>query len=130
MPCVYFEYGFGNTLDAFSGTFTRHTFEDQDTTVTLSLTKEELWKVFSMAISIGFFSFPDTVLAHPGSDYSPNPGPDKLRIKVGDRDRTVVWYYPIDGAWPHGETLLALSEYIQHLVESKEQVKALTGRAK
>jgi hypothetical protein len=125
VPFVYLEYGFGNILDGFSGTYTKDLVTEPDTTIALSLSERELWRILARADSIGFFSFPDTVHAHPDIDYVPNPGPDMLRLSVGDRDHTVVWYYPIDSSWPHWESLLDLSEFIQVLVKSKEPYMAL-----
>lgn len=124
-PLVYLEYGFGNVLDGFSGTFTKDLVLDPDTTVVFRLSDEELWRILAKADSVGFFTFPDTVRAHPEMRRVPDPSPDVLRLKVGDRDHTVVWYYPIDSSWPRWESLLVLSGYIRGLVESKEEYKTL-----
>ena len=122
---VYMEYGMGNILDTFSGTYTKDLVCDPDTTAAFALSPSDLDTILALANEVGFFDCPDTLRSPPGWGMSPNAGPDVLRLKIGDRDHTVTSFYPSDPESEYPRRILQLRSLIRDIVESKEEYEAL-----
>ena len=58
---LIFQYGVGakNELNTFEGTYTRDMVMDPSITVNLSLTEEELDRIYQKMVEIDFFDYPD-----------------------------------------------------------------------
>ena len=58
---LIFRYGVGarNELNTFKGTYTRDMVQDPSITIPLSLTKDDLDKIYQKMVEIDFFSYPD-----------------------------------------------------------------------
>jgi hypothetical protein len=122
---IYLQHGFLDELNTFGGTLTKDLVMDGSITVAFWLSTEEQQTILERAEQMSFFSLPDTFPAEAGVSINPDPSPDKLRIRSGNRDHTVVWSYPRDP----GDTLSAiprqLSEFIFSIVRQTPTYKAL-----
>ena len=67
---LIFKYGVGakNELNTFEGTYTKDMVMDPSITVNLSLSKEELDRIYKKIVEINFFGYPDqfSVFVPPG----------------------------------------------------------------
>ncbi|MDP1994235.1 MAG: hypothetical protein Q8K40_03215 [Ignavibacteria bacterium] len=92
-------------------------------------TKREQEIILTKAERIGFFNFPDTIFAKPNETQLPDYGAQTLRIKFGNKDKTVVWFNPVDELrFKYFVLLRELKILILDIVESKSEYKALPER--
>jgi hypothetical protein len=122
---IYFQYGFQNELDTFVETYQKDLILDGTVRVPFTLNADEQNEILRKALEITFFSFPDTIRRQPGVQFSPDPSPDILRMQYGDKDRRVVWFYPLDANDPHSKQILELMDVIKAVVEAKPEFKIL-----
>ena len=125
---VYLEYSMGNVLDTFSGTDTKDLVCHSDTTIAFFLTDAERDTILELAEAVGFFAFPDTLHRQKYLHMSPDPSPDVLRLKAGNRDHTVTCLYPLDPESEHNEPIRRLRKMIREIIENRDEYKALPRR--
>jgi hypothetical protein len=110
----------GNVLNTFNGTLSENPGMGERVRVPFSLTAAEGDTILKQALRVDFFALPDTIPAAHGVSRGPVLNPDLLRLKWGEQDHTVVWYYPIAGHdWPRGFPPLRLANFIWELAQAK-----------
>lgn len=110
----------GNVLDTFNGTLSENPGKNERVSVPFSLTAAEIDTILKQAVRFDFFALPDTIPDKYGVSRGSDRSPDLLRIKWGEQDHMVVWYYPFsmeDGR--RGFLPLRLSNFIWELAYSK-----------
>jgi hypothetical protein len=122
---VYLQYGFLDELNTFTGTLTKDLVMDGSITVAFWLSTKDQQSILEAADQLSFFSFPDTFPAQKGVSFQPDPSPDRLRIRSGNRDHTVAWSYPLDPANIQAAGVRGLSEFIFSLVRQSAVYKSL-----
>ena len=92
-------------------------------------TKREQEIILTKAEDINFFSFPDTLQPEPNVVVTPNLGPEVIRLKIRDKDKTVVSFYPVEDKYKkYIDSFTQLKDLINDIVESKPEYKALPPR--
>src|SRR5260370_741606 len=92
---IFYHSGLLDELDTFHGTYQKDLIPGTATTPMWLTTREQ--EILQTNIEqIKFFSFPDTIHRPPNIVVAPDLGPQVLRIKYKNQDKTVVWYDPID----------------------------------
>ncbi|MCK9209873.1 MAG: hypothetical protein M0P61_03440 [Ignavibacteriaceae bacterium] len=125
---IHLHYGHYDDVNTFEKSLVKDLIPG---TVKISFwfTKREQEIILSKAERIGFFKFPDTVFAKPNVTISPDYGTQTLRIRVGDKDKTVVWFLPPDEVkFKYFVMLRELENLIIDIVESKPEYKVLPKR--
>ncbi len=112
-------------LDTFRGTYQKDLIPGTVKT-TMWLTTREQDIIANALDHYRFFSLPDTIYKRPTyQSVEPDLGPQMLRIKYKNQDKTVVWDSPID---PHNKSkyfIERLTQLIWDIVTSKPEYKAL-----
>lgn len=126
---IYFKYGFNNVLNTFENTYQKDLAADGTIKVKFWLTTEEQNRILEKVNTTGFFSLRDMFMI-PGNDsitiaIHPSPGPQILRIKYLNSDKTTVWTYPLLPDDADFNKLLELEQFIITIIESKKEYKKL-----
>lgn len=122
---LLFRYGFGNRLDTFHGTYTKDLILDGSITIPFWLTKAEQDSVLTQLEQADFFNLPDTISALEGVIIQPDPGLQLLRVQLGGRVKTVVWFPPVDQELKVGQSVLQLFKSIETIIQAKPEYKTL-----
>jgi hypothetical protein len=122
---IHMQYWFSDELNTFDQTLTKDLVLDGTITVPFWLTSAEQDTILREAMGINFFSAPDTIKRQPGVSMEPDPSPDMLRLKFGNQDKTVVWYFPVDTTNTYAKSTLSLRNRIISIILSKPEYKAL-----
>ena len=120
---------FGNKLDTIEGTFTKDMIPDQDITIDLRLTLEEMDQILSKMEEIDFFSYPDVFrievpagrsmgMVTPYESYS-------FEVTYGSIKKELLWNDEIIYQDEKADQLRELINLIRSIVESKEEYKSL-----
>lgn len=128
---LIFKYGVGakNELNTFEGTYTKDMIIDPSITVNLSLSKEELDRIYKKIVEINFFGYPDqfSVFVPPGQSvgmvtpyYS-----YYFRVEYDSKVKELRWEDNITSEDKKAEKLRELINLIRDIVESKEEYKQL-----
>jgi len=126
-----FKYGIGawNELNTFDGTYTKDMVMDPSITVNLSLSKEELDRIYQKMIEINFFDYPDqfSVFVPPGQSvgmvtpyYS-----YYFKVEYDSKVKELSWKDKIINQDKKAEKLRELISLIRDIIESKEEYKQL-----
>ena len=121
---VYLHYGYHDEINTFEQTLQKDLVPDT-VRIPFWFTKREQEIILTNAERFSFFSFPDTVYKQPNEDIAPNFGPQTLRIRVGNKDKTIVWFEPHDKRFKYYSLLIELRNLIIDIVVSKPEYKAL-----
>ena len=121
---IYLHYGYHDEINTFDETLQKDLVPDT-VRIPFRFTKREQEIILTTAERFSFFSFPDTVFKEPNVDMFPDHGPQSLRIRVGNKDKTIVWFEPHDKRFKYYPLLLELKNLIIDIVESKPEYKAL-----
>jgi hypothetical protein len=120
---IYFHYNLLDELDTFHGTYQKDLVIDGTVQTRMWLTANEQEIILTAVERIRFFSLPDTI--HQYYSVMPDMGPQVLRIKYKDQDKSIVWY---DGVAPNDKSIYYV-EQIQNLlcsiIVAKPEYKAL-----
>ncbi len=112
-------------LDSFSGSTTiGHKVFHSST----CLTPREQEIILLTARRLKFFAFPDTVYPQRDVTISGNTAAHVLRIKVGNQDKTVVWFEPPEKSFKFYPLLIDLQNLIVDIVASKPEYSALLSQ--
>ncbi len=127
---VYFKYGHKNVLNTFENSYQKDLIMDGVIKDKFYFAPDEENLILNMANSINFFSLPDTfkyVKKVRGLilETDPNPGEQILRIKYLDKDKRIIWTYPINEDNPEVKNLIKLNNFIISIIESKPEYKKL-----
>ena len=121
---IYLHYGYHNEINTFEQTLLKDLVPDT-VRIPFCFTKREQEIILTNAERFNFFSFPDTVNKQPNEDISPDFGQQILRIRVGNKDKTIVWFEPHDKKFKYYSLLIELKNLIIDIVVSKLEYKAL-----
>lgn len=124
---VHFRYFNGDEINTFTGKVIKDLIPGKDST-SLWYTLEEQMMILSMADSINFFSFPDTIKHSKDHFVQPYFGPAKLRIKFGNKDKTVVICSPCSNEFiEYHNSFVKFFIFITTLTYEKNEYKNLPG---
>lgn len=126
-----FKYGVGakNELNTSQGTYTKDMIMDPSITVNLSLSREELDRIYQKMIEINFFGYPDefAVSIPPGQSvgmltpyYS-----YYFKVEYDSKVKELWWEDDIINQDKKAEKLRELITLITDIIESKEEYKQL-----
>ena len=121
---VYLHYGHYDEINTFQQTLQKDLIPDT-VSIPFWFTKREQEIILTTAERFYFFSFPDTVYKQPNEDIAHDFGPQTLRIRVGNKDKTIVWFEPHDKKFKYYSLLIELRNLIIDIVASKPEYKAL-----
>lgn len=121
---IYLHYGFGDEINTFQQTLQKDLVPGT-VTIPFSFTKREQEIILTNAERFRFFNFPDTVNRQTDETIQPDAGAQTLRIRVGDKDKTIVWFEPHDRRFKYYPLLIELRNLILDIVVSKPEYKAL-----
>lgn len=128
---LIFKYGVGakNELNTSQGTYTKDMVMDPSITVNLSLSKEELDRIYQKMIEINFFGYPDefSVSVSPGQSVGMvTPYCSYyFRIEYDSKVKELRWEDNIINEDKKAEKLRELITLIRDIIESKEEYKQL-----
>ena len=126
-----FRYGVGakNELNTFSGKYTRDMIQDPSITVNLSLSKEELDRIYQKMIEIDFFNYPNefSISVPPGELTTAVTPYNSYYFKVehDSRIKEVRWDAEIINKNDKADKLRELIQLITDIIQSKEEYKKL-----
>ena len=112
-------------LDSFIGTV-RVGHKVFQASSCLSPREQEI--ILRTAERLRFFSFPDTIYPQRDVTISGNTAAHVLRIKVGNRDKSVVWFEPPEKSFKYYALLIDLQNLIVDIVASKPEYNALLNQ--
>ena len=128
---LIFKYGVmaRNELNTFEGTYTKDMVIDPSITVELSLTEEELGRIYQKMVEIDFFDYPDefsvsvafgelTAMVTPYSSYY-------FRVEYNSSIKELWWEDEIKNKNKEADKLRELIKLIRDIIESKEEYKKL-----
>lgn len=131
---LVFKYGVGarNELDTFHGTYTKDMIGDPPITIPMTLSEEELDRIYEKMVNIGFFDYPDefevTVppgglrgIVAPHSSYY-------FKVKQEDGFKELSWDAEIIEATTKdekAERLRELIRLIRDIIEAKPEYREL-----
>ena len=121
---IFFHYNKFDELDTFHGTYQKDLVPGTATT-TMWLTQREQEIILTNVERAGFFSLPDTIHPEPNVIVSPDFGAQIIRIKYRDKDKTVVWYDPMDPRSKARSRVDHLRRLLNDIIWSKPEYKAL-----
>lgn len=126
-----FGYGVGakNELDTFEKTYTRDMVIDPPVKIKMSLTDEEMNKIYQKMLEINFFDFPDefsvtvpigeaTGMVTPCSSYY-------FKVSNESRIKELSWDDCITIKNERADKLRELIRYMESIIESKKEYKKL-----
>lgn len=122
---IQLQYGFTDELNTFDGMFTKDLVMDGSITVEFWLSKEDQESIKVLADQVSFFNLPKIIPAISNAAITPDPSPDRLRIRIGNMDNTVVWFYPEDPENNNFKNIIKLSNYIMSIVRNNKIYKTL-----
>jgi hypothetical protein len=126
-----FKYGIGawNELNTSQGTYTKDMIMDPPITVNLSLSKEELDRIYQKMVEINFFGYPDkfSVSVSPGESVGMVTPYCSYYFKVeyDAKVKELSWKDNIINEDKKAEKLRELINLIRDIIESKEEYKQL-----
>jgi len=122
---VHLQFGFVNELNTFEGKFTKDLVMDGSITVDFWLSKKDQESIKELANQVSFFNLPNNIPAQPGVAITPDPSPDKLRIRFDNMDHTIVWSYAGNRENLNFKKVIELSQHIMSIVKNSERFKSL-----
>jgi hypothetical protein len=128
---LIFKYGVTakNELDTFKGKFTKDMITDPSITIELSLSEQEMDRIYKKIVEIEFFNYPDrfkvnvppgelTGMVTPYSTYY-------FKVEYDSQVKELWWGDEITNPDQKAEKLRELIMLIRNIVESKEEYKKL-----
>ena len=128
---LIFKYGVmaRNELNTFQGTCTKDMVSDPSITVNLSLSKEELDRIYQKMVEIDFFDYPDefSVSVPPGQSVGMVTPHSSYYFKVeyDTRVKELWWEDKIINENEKAGNLRELIKLIKDIIEAKEQYQKL-----
>ncbi len=122
---IFLHTGALDELDTFHGTYQKDLVPGTVKT-TMWLTTREQEIILTALERYRFSSLPDTIYKRPTNEtVEPDLGPQVLRIKHKNQDKTVVWDSPIDSHNKLRYFIGSIVQLIGDIVASKPEFKAL-----
>ena len=121
---IYYHCGV-TLIDTFHGIYRKDLVPGSATTTMWFTTREQEILLTNLE-RFRFFSLPDTLYATPNVHMEPNPGEQILRVKCGNREKTVVWYSPIDPKYKGASYYIGhIMDLLIEIIVSKPEYKVL-----
>jgi hypothetical protein len=126
-----FKYGIGarNELDTFKGTYIKDMIIDASITVKLSLSEEEMERIYQKMMEIDFFSYLDRFkLAIPAGEPTGIVTPYStyyFKVEHDSQYKELWWGDEITNPDEKADKLRELITLIRNIIESKEEYKKL-----
>ena len=116
-----------NELDTFHNTYQKDLVSAGIVKTGMWLTTREQEIILAHLEFINFFRLPETIYAQPNVVISPDQGAQWLRVKYKEKDKTVIWYYPLpaDRFDNYDYRLESTRDLLRVIIESKPEYKAL-----
>jgi hypothetical protein len=128
---MIFKYGVQarNILDTFEGTYTKDMVMDPPITVEMSLSEEEIDRIYQKMVEINFFDYPDkfSVSVPPGElvgTVTPNMS-YYFKVEHDSGLKELWWDDKIINEDEQADKLRELIALIRDIIESKEEYKEL-----
>jgi hypothetical protein len=116
----------GDEVNTFSGMVVKDLVILGKDSTSFWFTKQEQDRILAKVDSIDFYSLPDTIKPHPNIIHVGFDKPSFLRIRIGDKDKTVVSYHPVEERnEKYNRRYHELFWFIWKIVQSKEEYKSL-----
>jgi hypothetical protein len=128
---LIFKYGVNarNELNTFQGTYTKDMIVDPSMTIELSLSEEELDRIYQKMVEIDFFNYPDefsipvapegpVTIVTPYASYY-------FKVQHNSVIKELWWEDEIVKEDERADRLRALIEFIRDIVESREEYQKL-----
>jgi len=128
---LIFKYGVGarNELNTFNGTYTKDMILDPPITVNLSLSHEELGRIYQKMIEIDFLNYPDRFsVSVPFGGPVVNMTPHSsyyFRVEYDSKVKELWWNDDMINRDEKAEKLRELIRLIIDIIESKEDYREL-----
>jgi len=127
---LVFKYGVGarNELNTFNGTYTRDMVMDPPITVNLSLTEEDLDRIYEKMLEINFFDYPDefSVSTAGGSFGIMTPYSSYyFKVEYDSSIKELRWKDEISYPDEKADRLRELIQLITDIIEAKDEYKNL-----
>ncbi len=128
---LIFRYGVGarNELNTFKGTYTKDMIGDPSIKVPLSLTEEELDRIYRKMIEIDFFDYPEefSVAVAPGGMVGIITPHSSYYFKVEDDSgiKELRWEAEIINEDAEADKLRELIKLIRDIIEAREEYQRL-----
>ncbi|MDE3059091.1 MAG: hypothetical protein KGJ59_14160 [Bacteroidota bacterium] len=124
---IFYHSGLYDEFDTFHGTYQKDLIPGIAKT-TMWLTAREQGIILDKVERSKFFSLPDTIYPELNAHQFPDMGPQVLRVKYRDQDKTVVWYFPLDARNIATHLIESLQSLLDDIIASKPEYKALPPR--
>ena len=128
---LVFRYGVGarNELNTFEGTYTKDMVMDPSITVNLSLTEEELDRIYQKMVEIDFFDYPDefSVVVAPGeaAGHLTSYSSYYFKVEYDSKIKELRWADEIINENDKADKLRELIKLIRDIIESNEEYEKL-----
>ena len=128
---LIFKYGVGarNELSTFEDTYTKDMVMDPSITVNLSLTEEELDRIYQKMVEINFFDYPDRFsVSVPAGELVTMVTPHMsyyFKVEYDSRIKELWWEDEIMNENEEASRLREFIQLIRDIIESKEEYKEL-----
>ncbi|OGO19021.1 MAG: hypothetical protein A2144_06855 [Chloroflexi bacterium RBG_16_50_9] len=128
---LIFKYGImaKNELDTFKGTYTKDMVQGPSIRTDLSLSRQEMDRIYQKMVEIDFFNYPDrfSVSVPPGeliSLVTPHPG-YYFKVEYASRVKELWWEDDVTNQNEKADRLRELIKLIRDIVESREEYQKL-----
>ncbi len=128
---LIFKYGVGakNELSTFEDTYTKDMVNEPSITVNLSLTEEELDRIYQKMVEIDFFAYPDkfSVSVSPGESVGMVTPYNSyyFRVQYDSKIKELWWEDKIINEDKKAKKLRELIQLITDIIRAKEEYKKL-----
>ena len=124
---LIFRFGYGgggNVLDTFNNTFKHDMINLQPVMTSLSLSEEDLNKIYQKMFEIDFFNYPD-IFSITGDGHETPYETYYFKVELNSNVKELLWEDDIPGEDIKAEKLIELIELIEDIIYSKAEYKEL-----
>jgi hypothetical protein len=121
---IYVHMGYHDDIDTFQG-FLQKDLVPETIRIPFWLSTREQEIILDKLERCRFLSFPDTIRGEPGRTQSPDFGAQVIRVKYGDKEKSVVWSGPPERSFKYMSLLYAIRSLIFDIAVSRPEYKAL-----
>ena len=126
---LIFKYGYGfpnkNVLNTFEGTYTKDMIVDPSITVNMSLSEEEMDRIYQKMLEIDFFDYPDEFsVSVPAGELVTMEDPYMgyyFKVEYNTKIKELWWEDNITNKDEKADKLRALIQRIRNIIEAKEE---------
>jgi hypothetical protein len=123
---IFFHHGRANELDTFHGTYQKDLVSKGTVKTTMWLTKRDQEIILSTLERFRFFTLPDTIPKQRNVIVNPDMGIQILKVKYGDKVKTVVWYDTNEPNFSSGKySIEEINQMLINIIYSTPEYKAM-----